>query len=205
MRTRNEILAMLKKDGAATSQTLAKRLTLTPMAVKLQLYDLEAEGVVRATVGPGSRGRPSKVWYLTEKSEALFPNSHAALCRDILVGIRTTLGEVALDTVLRGRASEQRTRYADALRPLTSLERKLQRLAELRTEEGYMATVEEINGVLALVENHCPICTAARECVKLCADELKLFQQVIGAAYRVERTEHIVKGARRCVYLARRA
>lgn len=205
MSTRDEILAMLKKDGAATSQTLAKRLTLTPMAVKLQLYDLESEGVVRATVGPRSRGRPSKVWHLTEKSEALFPNSHAALCRDILVGIRTTLGEAALDTVLRGRASEQRTRYADALRPLASLKKKLQRLAELRTEEGYMATVEEIDGVLALVENHCPICTAARECVKLCADELKLFQQVIGAAYRVERTEHIVKGARRCVYLARRA
>jgi predicted ArsR family transcriptional regulator len=80
-----------------SSQDLSKRLGITPMAVKLQLYDLESEGIVCAELGPRSRGRPCKLWKLTAVADELFPNAHAALSHDILVGIRKTLGERALD------------------------------------------------------------------------------------------------------------
>ena len=66
------------------------------------------------------------------------------------------------------------------------------------------ATVLEIqarkqrDGSWTLVENHCPICAAAEVCQGLCAGELELFRRVLGA--RVERTEHLLDGARRCVY-----
>lgn len=171
------------------------------MAVKLQLYELEREGLVESiTSEPHARGRPSKLWKLTEKSDELFPNAHAALSRDILVSIRRTLGEKALGRVLDSRAEDQVARYSQALRPLPSLRAKLERLAKLRTDEGYIAKVETIDGSLALVENHCPICTAARECVELCASELEVFQKALGSKYSVERVEHIIEGARRCVY-----
>jgi predicted ArsR family transcriptional regulator len=203
MSTRSEILALLKTSGAMSSQDLSKRLGITPMAVKLQLYDLEAEGVVCAEVGPRSRGRPSKLWKLTEIADQFFPNSHAALSRDILVGIRKTLGEQALDRVLEARAAEQYARYANELRSCITLAEKMTRLAELRSEEGYMACVETIDSQMVLVENHCPICAAAKECVKLCSGELELFQKALGSKLLVERTEHIVSGGRRCVYTVR--
>lgn len=201
MSTRREIVDILKTQGALTSQALAQHLALTPMAVKLQLYDLEAEGVVKSTVTEAQgRGRPGKVWKLTEKSDSYFPNSHAALSRDILRGIRRTLGEKSLNQVLDARADEQLARYTEELRPLTSLKAKLKRLAELRSEEGYMACVETINGDPTLIENHCPICTAARECVKLCSSELDLFRKLLAPTHTVERTEHIINGSRRCAY-----
>ncbi len=203
MSTRSEILALLKTAGATSSQNLAKRLGITPMAVKLQLYDLEAERLVCAELGPRSRGRPSKLWKLTEAADQFFPNSHAALSRDILVGIRKTLGEQALDRVLEARAAEQYTRYASELNSCDTLAEKLTRLAELRSEEGYMACVETTDNKLVLVENHCPICAAAKECVKLCNGELELFQRTLGTEFVVERTEHIVSGDRRCVYTVR--
>lgn len=200
MSTRNTILSILKTSGALSSRELAERLKITPMAIKLQLYDLSSEGLVKSEIGPRSRGRPSKIWRLTEAADQYFPNAHAALSRDILVGIRRSLGEEALDTVLSARANEQQHRYIEELRNHTSIASKLVALAKLRSEEGYMATVEKINGQLVLVENHCPICSAAKECLKLCSSELDLFRKALGENVQVDRNEHIVSGDRRCSY-----
>jgi predicted ArsR family transcriptional regulator len=82
-----------------------------------------------------------------------------------------------------------------------SLERKLQELAKVRSEEGYMAEVRrEGDGSFLLVENHCPICAAANACQGFCSTELDLFRSVLGPGVTVERAEHIVKGDQRCVY-----
>jgi predicted ArsR family transcriptional regulator len=51
-----------------------------------------------------------------------------------------------------------------------------------------------------LVENHCPICVAAKACQGFCRSELALFRETLGEKVSVERDEHIVAGARRCVY-----
>lgn len=49
-----------------------------------------------------------------------------------------------------------------------------------------------------LVENHCPICAAATACAGFCRSELETFRAVLSA--EVERSEHILAGARRCAY-----
>jgi predicted ArsR family transcriptional regulator len=51
------------------------------------------------------------------------------------------------------------------------------------------------------VENHCPICAAAKQCQKFCRSELDLFQRVLGPDCSVGRVEHMLEGARRCVYV----
>jgi len=56
-----------------------------------------------------------------------------------------------------------------------------------------------------LVEHHCPICTAASACAGLCSSELDLFRDVMGPAVRVERTQHLLAGDRRCAYRMTRA
>ncbi len=56
------------------------------------------------------------------------------------------------------------------------------------------------SGALILIENHCPICVAARACQKLCRSELEVFQAVLGPDVEIKRFEHILKGARRCAY-----
>jgi predicted ArsR family transcriptional regulator len=50
------------------------------------------------------------------------------------------------------------------------------------------------------MENHCPICAAATLCQSFCRSELEIFQDVLGPGARVERTDHILAGARRCAY-----
>ena len=81
------------------------------------------------------------------------------------------------------------------------MKERLQQLAGVRTEEGYMAEVRPAGpGVFLFIEHHCPICAAATACQGFCATELDLFRSVLGSDASVERTEHIVSGDRRCVY-----
>ena len=79
---------------------------------------------------------------------------------------------------------------------------RLEALARIRSEEGYMAEVrrEPDSDAWLLLEHHCPICAAARVCSGLCRGELSLFQRVLGAGVRVERVSHMLAGADRCAY-----
>jgi predicted ArsR family transcriptional regulator len=82
-----------------------------------------------------------------------------------------------------------------------SLRGRLEELARIRTEEGYMAEVRpDGDGSWLFLENHCPVCAAARVCSGLCREELALFRKVIGMTVEIVRTDHIIAGARRCVY-----
>ena len=84
--------------------------------------------------------------------------------------------------------------------PPMGLDRKVASLAAIRRREGYMAEWRRRDGGFVLIENHCPICAAATACQGLCRDELRLFREVLGPGVRVERSEHVLDGARRCAY-----
>ncbi len=55
-------------------------------------------------------------------------------------------------------------------------------------------------GGFLFVENHCPICAAAAACQGFCRAELMVFRAVLGPDVAIERTDHILAGARRCAY-----
>lgn len=57
---------------------------------------------------------------------------------------------------------------------------------------------KEPEGSWLIIENHCPICSAARMCQGFCRAELELFQTVLNAS--VERVEYLLTDSRRCVY-----
>jgi predicted ArsR family transcriptional regulator len=103
------------------------------------------------------------------------------------------------DAVSREKAIEER--YRTALSSRQRLPQKVARLAELRSEEGYMAGWKALpDGTFLLFENHCPICAAARFCQGFCRSELRIFAAVLGEEAQIERYEHILAGARRCAY-----
>jgi predicted ArsR family transcriptional regulator len=116
------------------------------------------------------------------------------------------LGPGALDTLIAAREEEAEQAYRKRLGPARALGERIQALAAIRREEGYMARAEPAaEGAWVLVEDHCPICAAATRCQGFCRSELALFQRCLGPGVRVERTEHLLSGARRCAYLVRPA
>lgn len=150
------------------------------------------------------KGRPAKIWRLTEAANTYFPDGHAELTVGLIESVRIVFGDQGMDKLLTVRAGHQVADYATRLEGTTDLASRCRALAAIRTEEGYMAAVEDDGaGGLFLIENHCPVCAAARSCTGLCAMELDVFRRVLGDGVAVERTDHIIAGARRCAYRIR--
>ncbi|HEX7313876.1 MAG TPA: metalloregulator ArsR/SmtB family transcription factor [Pyrinomonadaceae bacterium] len=206
-KTRRAIVKLLKTEGPLGSAQLAERLGLTAMAVRLHMYALQEEGMVSAEDRPVPVGRPAKSWRLTREADRHFPEAYAELSVALIDAMQETFGAEGLGRVLASRCSRQQAEYAKRIRPKDSLEKRLNDLARVRTEEGYMAEVraEEEGGGFLLVENHCPICAAANACQGFCSTELDLFRTVLGPGVEVERVEHIVSGDHRCAYRVRPA
>ncbi len=202
-RTRDRVLYLLKTKGPNTAAALARRLGVTAMAVRQHLYQLRKDRMVDCSDERRPVGRPARVWKLTPAAGARFPDSHAELTLEVLGAVRSEFGESGLNRLLKERTRRQMNEYAQRMRAAgASLLARVQALAAIRREQGYMAEcVRQSDGSILLAENHCPICAAASACQGLCREELGLFRAVLGNRVRVERIEHILAGARRCAYL----
>lgn len=202
--TRRAIVKLLKTEGAMDAARMGQRLALTPMAVRQHLYQLQRERLVEAQEKPVPLGRPAKYWQLTRAADRLFPDAYAELSVALIDALGETFGDRGLKQILRSRLAHQQQSYAERIPAHLPLKEKLQRLAHIRTQEGYMADLRrEKDGSFLLVENHCPICAAATACKGFCSTEMDLFRSVLGKNVAIEREEHIVSGDRRCAYRIR--
>lgn len=200
-KARDRILHLLKTAGPQESNALARELGISAMAVRQHLYSFQERGWVDFEEQPKPMGRPAKVWKLTEAAEPFFPDRHNDLLLSVIAGIEETLGKDKLDQVLEHRARQQVKDYRQQLDGKPDLKAKVKNLAQLRSQEGYMAEYkEEKADRFLLIENHCPICRAAQHCSGLCDSELRVFQKALGKGSKVERIEHLLSGERRCVY-----
>jgi predicted ArsR family transcriptional regulator len=191
----------LKQEGPQDAQTLAARLHVSAMAVRQHLYALQAEHLVTYDEAPRSQGRPAKQWRLTPAADRFFPEGYAELTLSLLSSVTAAFGKGGLARLLDIRTQQQIATYNRQLTTQNTLQQRLEALAALRTTEGYMAEVRtHTDSAFLLIENHCPICAAAVVCMGLCQQELEVLQAVLGSEVVIERTEHIVAGARRCVY-----
>ncbi|MHC4840523.1 MAG: helix-turn-helix transcriptional regulator [Planctomycetota bacterium] len=202
-KARDKILFLLKTKGPRTATELAKKLGVTAMAVRQHLYAMQEEGMVEFFDERKKVGRPARNWKLTDKTDGQFPDSHGELAVGILDAAREAFGEKGIHKLLQQREATQHKAYSARLKGKATLASRVKELAAIREQEGYMAEFEQReDGVVALIENHCPICAAATSCQKLCDGELGLFCGLMGDV-EVERTEHIISGSRRCVYVFR--
>ena len=200
--TKRRIVERLKRVESATATDLASEFGLTDTALRQHLDALEEVGMVtRSMAEPAGRGRPPVHWQLAPAATEAFPDRHGALTVDLLGSVRSTLGQRALDRVIAARSDRQVAAYGQSLAGSTKLDERLQRLADVRSEEGYLAEARaDDDGAYVLIEHHCPIRDAATACGALCTAELDVFQRVLGPAVKVTRVQHVLSGDRRCAY-----
>lgn len=179
------------------------------MGIRQHLLELKKSSLVSQTrEEKQTRGRPVHLWRLTELGHAQFPDTHAQVTLELIDVIRTSLGEESLNRLIDQRNKPIRRLYRSALQATgnelqaegANLQAKIERLSELRTEEGYMAEVRLLPDGWLLIENHCPICAAAESCQQFCRSELTMFQELFAESATVERVDHLLAGARRCAY-----
>lgn len=199
--TPDQILFELKTRGPATTRDLAARAGISRQAAREHLTKLGTARLVEHARMSSGVGRPGHTWSLTEKGHGRFPDTHAQMTVDLIEAIRGEFGETGLARMLARREQAVAEKYDQALRGAETLDERVARLVRLRSAEGYMADASRRDdGTYVIAENHCPICAAATACQGFCRSELALFARLLAPA-RVERSEHLLAGCRRCCYL----
>ncbi|MBN9486357.1 MAG: transcriptional regulator [Alphaproteobacteria bacterium] len=200
-RNQDRILFHLKTRGPRTASEIGRRFGMTAAGARQHLLKLQAADLVEAEDLRHGRGRPKKTWQLTQQGHGRFPDRHSDLALDLLKSTRKIFGDQGLEKLIAYRERASLAVYRKTVERRRSLREKLVALAEIRSQEGYMASVEQDRrGRFLLIENHCPICAAAATCQGLCRSELSIFRAVLGRGVTVERIDHILAGARRCAY-----
>jgi predicted ArsR family transcriptional regulator len=195
---KDRILYLLKTRGRLTATVLAGLLDMTMMGARQLLLELEQQRLVTSEKKAQGRGRPKLFWMLTDKGHGRFPDRHSDLTLNLIDNITQTFGDEGLERLILAREEQALADYQARLKGLT-LKQKLEQLAAMRSQEGYMAEVKKQNdGSYLLIENHCPICAAAELCQGFCRSELSIFGRCLEAS--VERVEYMLEGARRCAY-----
>ena len=192
----------LKTRGPQSVKILANQLGMTTMGIRQHLADLEQQNLVTQTrQEKQNRGRPVHHWRLTQQGHQQFPDSHAQITLELIGVIRNNLGENSLHKLIEARSKQVFELYRQKLEQSAhGLEARITTLAQARSDEGYMSEVRLLPDGWLLVENHCPICVAAKSCQQFCRSELTMFQHLLEKQASVKRVDHLLAGARRCAY-----
>lgn len=173
--------------------TLASKLSLTGMAVRQHLYELQKQEVVEYEEEARPIGRPAKVWRLTALANRWFPNGYLQLSVDLLHSVRATFGDEGLGRVLEDLKHNQIIKYREHLSDADSLRDRLQKLVMIRMNEGYFPEIQEQeDGSFLFVQKHCPIAEAVAVSSRFTDNELELFQSVLGDHVTIERVEYLL-------------
>jgi predicted ArsR family transcriptional regulator len=195
--TRNRVARSILSEGPRTATELASSLGLTPAGIRRHLDALLAEGLVEAreqrVYGHRGRGRPAKVFALTDAGRAVFHHNYDALAVDALRFIAETGGEQAVAAFARRRFADLAGGYQAALAAVEPAERS-RLLAEALTADGYAASTRESEKLPGeqLCQHHCPVQNVAEQFPQLCEVETQVFAELLGT--HVQRLATIAHG-----------
>lgn len=182
--TRERVARSVLENGPSTAADLAGRLDLTPAAVRRHLDQLEEQGAVEATEqrahGHRGRGRPARVFRLTERGRDHFGQQYDDLAAQALRFLAETVGHDAVVEFARRRVTFIERDYERISREDPGLS-PAEALARVFTDEGYAASVRDLPVVGdQLCQQHCPVAHVAHEFPELCEAETEAISRVLG-------------------------
>jgi predicted ArsR family transcriptional regulator len=198
-KTREVIARSILENGPSTALVLAERLGITPAGIRRHLDALLDEGVIEAreprmSVNVG-RGRPSKVFVMTDSGRTSFEHSYDDLAisalRFIAQGEATNSAPQSVSAFARSRADEMERKFR-AQAKVEKREVTADALADFLTSEGYAANVHNVSIGIELCQHHCPIAHVAAEFPQLCEMETEVFAKILGT--HVQRLATIAHG-----------
>lgn len=187
--TRMEVLELLRRKQAASAEAIAAELGITPNAVRQHLTNLEREGLVRSVPVRHRRGRPSLMFSLTERADAVFPKRYGQLATMVLTELQEMGGPELLDEVFRRVA----LRHAGAIeKELEGLEfeEKVTRLVAWIGRAGTLAEREDTPEGIRVVIHNCPFRNTALKFPQVCTITPQLLVHLLGAPVSQESSIH---------------
>ena len=196
--TRDAIARLILEHGPATASTLSQSLALTPAGIRRHLELLVADGILEAreprTASTRGRGRPSKVFLMTDAGRAQFEHTYDDLAVSALRFMASHSGEHLVASFAQARADEIETKANEYIENNKTSRKndKVALLAEFLTDQGYAASVEDRGLGEEICQHHCPIAHVASAYPQLCEAETQAFSRLLGT--HVQRLATIAHG-----------
>ena len=197
--TRGRIARLILENGPVTAAGLSARLGLTPAAVRRHLDNLMADGMIETRIarpyGNRGRGRPARLFAITDAGRSAFEHAYDDLATSALKFIAETAGPQAVTQFAQRQISELERRYRPAMESAESGDR-VQALAEALSADGYAACASDAPAVAGggeqLCQHHCPVAHVAEQYPELCEAETEAFGRLLGTP--VQRLATIAHG-----------
>jgi predicted ArsR family transcriptional regulator len=196
--TRGRIARLILENGPVTAAGLSARLGLTPAAVRRHLDNLLADGMVQTrnarTYGNRGRGRPARLFAITDAGRSAFEHAYDDLATSALRFLEQEAGPNAVARFARQQISELERRYLPIVEAAAPADR-VRALAEALSADGYAASAggaPASAGGEQLCQHHCPVAHVAREYPQLCEAETEAFSRLLGTP--VQRLATIAHG-----------
>jgi predicted ArsR family transcriptional regulator len=196
-RTRDRVARLLLERGPQTVVELSAQLGLGPAAVRRHLDAMLAEGQVSsrepAPQAQRGRGRPAKVFILTEAGRGRFPHFYDDLASAALRYLANHGGPAAVQRFATERVAGLEQRCLLAMENAgTDPFARAEALAAALSTEGYAASASVIASGGQLCQHHCPVAHVAAEFPQLCEAETVVISRLIGS--HVQRLATIAHG-----------
>jgi len=206
---RDRLARELLKKGPISASDLADALGISAVAVRKHLDDMTEKSLAEcheiAPFGPEKpkgRGRPAKVYSLTPQGRDFFENQYQGLAEDSVDFINQLQGSKGVKLFAEKRASKIFEKYVSEIEKSKSLDKKVEKLTEVLTKEGFAATSDKGSGpthTIQLCQHNCPIAHVAEKHNEFCDAELEMFNSILGV--NVTRLSTIAKGGNVCTSL----
>ncbi|MEL4504069.1 metalloregulator ArsR/SmtB family transcription factor [Luteococcus sp. H138] len=193
--TRERVARSILEHGASTAAELGERLNLTPAAIRRHLTVLTEQGHIepreQRVYGARGRGRPAKVFALTDSGRSTFYQAYDELAIAALRQLVRAVGPSAISAL-----AEQRVADVEAAFHRIRIEQPEATAAEVLAQalntDGYVASVKPATLGEQLCQHHCPVAHVAEEFPQLCEAETALFSRLLGS--HVQRLATIAHG-----------
>ncbi len=196
--TRGRIARLILENGPATAAGLSATLGLTPAAIRRHLDNLQADGLIETriarTYGNRGRGRPARLFAITDAGRSAFEHAYDDLATSALRFLAERAGPDAVAEFARRQVADLERRYRPAVESAPAGQR-VQALADALSADGYAASA---SGAPAaglgeqLCQHHCPVAHVAAEYPQLCEAETEAFGRLLGTP--VQRLATIAHG-----------
>jgi predicted ArsR family transcriptional regulator len=180
--TRGAVVQLLLAEGPITATVLADRLQLSAPGVRRHLDALEAEGAVtsRMQATHKGRGRPARVYLLTETGRSRLPHAYDDIAVQALEFLAEHVGAEAVTEFARRRAEDIVAGRAAEIAATHDLQKRVNLLADAFTEHGYAASIQQVGSGAQLCQHHCPVAHVAEKFPQLCDAEMAVITRELG-------------------------
>lgn len=197
-KTKQKLLKVLKKQGKMTIDDVMVYFTITEIAVRKHLRELERDGYIQKTSVKQEIGRPYYIFELTSHGHTLFPNQYEQLPLELLQDLEDLQGRDAVSDLLQQRMLRETNQIQQEVN-IADFTKKVEEIAKIQDQKGCMVEVNQTkNGDYEIIHFNCPIANLAKSYPEICHNEKHMFRDVfpeseVIAESSITRGDHLCK------------